>query len=82
MCACKRCLIGLQKGVSKDLKGHLLQAKRALIQLHLSIFYFCCVSLFLQNMSGLSILISRIHKHINGSKKGGVRERGKERGCV
>ena len=28
----KRCLIGLQKGVSKGLKGHLLQAKRALIE--------------------------------------------------
>ena len=25
----KRCLIGLQKGVSKGLKGRLLQAKRA-----------------------------------------------------
>ena len=28
----KRCLIGLQKGVIKALKEHLLQAKRALIQ--------------------------------------------------
>ena len=30
----------------------------------------------------LSILISRIHKHINGSKKGGCVRGGKERGCV
>lgn len=30
--------------------------------------------------SVLSILISRIHKHINGNKKGGVRERGKRKG--
>jgi len=29
--------------------------------------------------SVLSILVSRIHKHINGCKRG-VRERGKERG--
>ena len=28
----KRCLIGLQKGVSKRLKGHLLQAKKPLIR--------------------------------------------------
>ncbi|BBA29795.1 hypothetical protein PMEL_200319 [Prevotella melaninogenica] len=28
----KRCLVELQKGVSKSLKGHLLQAKRALIE--------------------------------------------------
>ena len=33
----KRCLIGLQKGVSKGLKGHLLQAKRALIRIQLSL---------------------------------------------
>ncbi len=33
----KRCLIGLQKGVSKGLKGHLLQAKRALIGSQLSL---------------------------------------------
>ena len=33
----KRCLIGLQKGVSKGLKGHLLQAKRALIRMQLSL---------------------------------------------
>ena len=32
----KRSLIGLQKGVSKSLKGHLLQAKRALIRTQLS----------------------------------------------
>jgi len=32
----KRCLIGLQKGVSKGLKEHLLQAKRALIRMQLS----------------------------------------------
>ena len=33
----KRCLIGLQKGVSKGLKGHLLQAKKALIRMKLSL---------------------------------------------
>ena len=32
----ERCLIGLQKGVSKGLKEHLLQAKRALIRMQLS----------------------------------------------
>ena len=34
----KRCLVSLQKGVSKDLKGHLLQAKRALIRMELTPF--------------------------------------------
>ena len=33
----KRCLIGLQKGVSKGLKEHLLQAQRALIRMQLSL---------------------------------------------
>ncbi len=33
----KRCLTGLQKGVSKGLKGHLLQAKWALIGSQLSL---------------------------------------------
>ena len=33
----KRCQIGLQKGVSKVLKGHLLQVNWALIEAHLSI---------------------------------------------
>ena len=32
----KRCLIGLQKGVSKGLKGRLLEAKRACIGFELS----------------------------------------------
>ena len=35
----KRCLIGLQKGVSNVLKGHLLQAKRALIERQKSIYW-------------------------------------------
>ena len=35
---CKRCLIGLQKGVSNVAKGHLLQAKRALIASHFVVF--------------------------------------------
>ena len=33
----KRCLIGLQKGVNKTSKGHLLEAKRALIRVQLSL---------------------------------------------
>ena len=33
----KRCLIGLQKGVNKTSKGHLLQAKRASLRVQLSI---------------------------------------------
>ena len=36
----KRCFIGLQKGVSKRLKGHLLQGKRALIRMELTPFDF------------------------------------------
>ena len=34
---CKRCLIGLQKGVNKTSKGHRLEAKRALIRVQLSL---------------------------------------------
>jgi len=34
---CKRCLIGLQKGVNKTSKGQLLEAKRALIRVQLSL---------------------------------------------
>jgi len=33
----KRCLIGLQKGVNKTSKGHLLEAERALIRIQLSL---------------------------------------------
>ena len=36
----KRCLIGLQKGVSKRLKGHLLQAKKPLIRTLFMPFWF------------------------------------------
>jgi len=36
----KRALIRLQKGVSKGLKGHLLQAKRASLRSQMSIFRF------------------------------------------
>ena len=36
----KRCLLRVQKGVSKGLKGHLLQAKRALIRMELTPSYF------------------------------------------
>ena len=45
----KRYLIGLQKGVSKGLKGHLLQVKRALIQGVKSMYKKRDVTLFLQN---------------------------------
>ena len=34
----KRCLVRLQKGVSKTSKGHLLQAQRALIASRLLVF--------------------------------------------
>ena len=43
----KRCLIGLQKGVSKGLKGHLLQAKRALIGSLLTPFLFLVFDFYL-----------------------------------
>ena len=36
----KRWLLRVQKGVSKGLKGHLLQAKRALIRMELTPSYF------------------------------------------
>ena len=39
-CESKRCLIRVQKGVSKGLKGHLLEAKRALIRMELTPSYF------------------------------------------
>ena len=44
----KRCLVRLQKGVSKGLKGHLLQAKRALIRMELTPFYFSAFEFLLQ----------------------------------
>ena len=44
----KRCFIGLQKGVSKTSKGHLLQAKRALIRMELTPFYFLAFEFLLQ----------------------------------
>ena len=49
MVVSKRCLIGLQKGVSKGLKGHLLQAERALIRGVKSRYKKRGVTLFLQN---------------------------------
>ena len=45
----KRCLLGLQKGVSKGLKGHLLHAKRALIESQLTPFLFSRFEVSLQN---------------------------------
>ena len=45
----KRCLIVLQKGVSKSLKGHLLQAKRALIQSQFMPFRFVVSEFSLQD---------------------------------
>ena len=45
----KRCLIGPQKGVSKGRKGHLLQAKRALIESLLTPFWFSVLELSLQD---------------------------------
>ena len=49
----KRCLIGLQKGVSKGLKGHLLQAKRALIESQLMPFSSRVFELSLQRRGSL-----------------------------
>ena len=45
----KRCLIGLQKGVSKGLKGHLLQAKRALIERQFTHLRFSILELSFQD---------------------------------
>ena len=45
----KRCLIVLQKGVNKSLKGHLLQAKRALIQSQFMPFRFVVSEFSLQD---------------------------------
>ena len=36
----RRCFLRVQKGVSKGLKGHLLEAKRALIRMELTPSYF------------------------------------------
>ena len=36
----RRCLLRVQKGVSKGLKGHLLETKRALIRMELTPSYF------------------------------------------
>ena len=47
MVVSKRCLIGLQKGVSKGLKEHLLQAKRALIGSQLTPFSFSVFDFYL-----------------------------------
>ena len=44
----KRCLIGHQKGVSKGLKGHPLQAKRALVERQFTPFRFSMLELSLQ----------------------------------
>ncbi len=43
----KRCLIRIRKGVSKGLKGHLLQAKRALIESQLTPFLFSVFEFYL-----------------------------------
>ena len=48
----KRCLIGLQKGVSKTSKEHLLQAKRALIRMELTPFLFLRFDFYLQYGGG------------------------------
>ena len=48
----ERCLIGLQKGVSKGAKGHLLQAKRALIGSQLTPFLFLRFDFYLQYGGG------------------------------
>ena len=45
----ERCLSGLQRGVSKTSRGHLLQAKRALIGFQLTPFLFLRFDFYLQN---------------------------------
>ena len=45
----KRCLIGLQKGVNKTSKGHLLEANWASLRALKSIYSFLSVSFLLQN---------------------------------
>ena len=44
---CKRCLIGLQKGVSNVAKGHLLQANWASFRTQLSIYCFLSGDFFI-----------------------------------
>ena len=48
----KRCLIGLQKGVNKGSKGHLLEAKRAWIESQFMLFLFLSFDFYLQNGGG------------------------------
>ena len=48
----KRCLVRLEKGVSKTSKGHLLQAKRALIRMELTPFLFLRFDFYLQYGGG------------------------------
>ena len=47
----KRCLFSRQKGVSKGLKGHLLQAKRASFQSQKSINDFSSNEFSLQSLN-------------------------------
>ena len=76
----KRCLVGLQKGVSKTSKGHLLQAKRALIESQLTPFYFSFFELSLQyrltvedrmtkRQRGLKTQKGRKEEHIKDKRK-------------
>ena len=64
----KRCLIGLQKGVSKGLKGHLLQAKRALIESQLTPFYFLIFELSLQCSVSEEDRMTKRQKGLNGGR--------------
>ena len=65
----KRCLVRLQKGVSKTSKGHLLQAKRALIRMELTPFYFSAFDFYLQYGGGqrkeVNIILGR-ETSVNG----------------
>ena len=53
----KRCLIGLQKGVSKGLKGHLLKAKRALIERQFTPFWISILEFYLQCLEHSSVYL-------------------------
>ena len=48
----KRCLIGLQKGVNKGSKGHLLETKRAWIESQFMLFLFFRLDFYLQYGGG------------------------------
>ena len=65
----KRCLIRLQKGVSKGLKGHLLEAKRALIASHFMVFTKSVCEKFGQNSHFQKFVVIRFTLCVESFKK-------------